>query len=282
MKRTIITIDEAKCNGCGLCIPNCPEGALQMINGKARLVGDLLCDGLGACIGHCPEGAIILEEREAQPYSEKMALENIIPQGIDVVRAHLMHLRNHNQAAYYEEALTILSARGIDAGSLDAETQPTPGGGCPGAASRVLNVRDKRGVPTTPTPGASELTHWPVQLHLLSPMAPQYQGADLLLCADCVPYAYPDFHSRLLSGKALAIACPKLDAGQDIYVEKLRVLIDEARINSLTVAIMEVPCCRGLLALAQQAVAAASRQIAIKQVVIGIEGEILNAESGIT
>jgi ferredoxin len=276
MKRTIINIDERKCTGCGVCIPNCPEGALQIINGKARLISDLFCDGLGACIGHCPEGAIITEERDAQPYDEKRTMENIVKAGPDVIAAHLEHLKSHNQVQYYKEALEVLSDKIIPVpGKKDNHSHSHSG--CPGAAFRSINNKEKDSA-NGATTHRSELSHWPVQLHLISPAAPAYTGADVVLSADCVAYAYPDFHTAWLKGKALAIACPKLDEGQEIYLEKITALIDEAKINTLTVLTMEVPCCRGLLAMAQEAAKRATRKVPVRSVVIGIDGRKISEE----
>jgi ferredoxin len=271
MKRNIITIDREKCTGCGQCIPNCPEGAIQIIEGKARLIGDLFCDGLGACLGHCPEGAITIEQREAGEYSEREVMKNIIKQGPAVIRAHLDHLRNHHQDAYVKEALECLKEAGISVADGGEKTAPQFHG-CPGSRSRTI----ARGGEEAGTSGdqPSRLRQWPVQLHLVSPMADYFKGSDVLLTADCVGYALGNFHEKWLKGKSVAIACPKLDDGKENYREKLTALIDKANINTLTVMIMEVPCCGGLLKLAQDAAGQASRKIPIKLVVVGIEGDI--------
>jgi ferredoxin len=277
MKRKIIKIDEEKCNGCGLCMPGCPEGALQMIDGKARLVSDLFCDGLGACIGQCPEGAITIEEREAVAYDERQVIAGIAKQGKAVVEAHLQHLRDHNQMEYLQQALAYLREKGLIA-TKDAAASPMhshAGGGCPG--SRAMSFAPAAEDPT-PRPAGnlpSRLTHWPIQLHLISPQAPHFQGADLLLAADCVAFSLGGFHEDYLKGKTLAIACPKLDNGQEIYVEKLVSLIDHAQVKSLTVMIMQVPCCGGLLQMARSASAQAERQLPIDYIVVGLRGEIL-------
>ncbi len=269
MKRKIIHIDEDKCNGCGICLPNCPEGALKIIEDKARLVSDLFCDGLGACIGHCPEGAITILEREAEPYDERRVLANIIPQGEAVIKAHLEHLRDHNEHGYLKEAVTLLKEKGLP---VPIEKPPLPCG-CPGSAEADFR-RGSRPASQLPVAPQSELSHWPIQFHLVSPQAPYFAGADILLAADCVAYALGGFHQDYLKGKRLIIGCPKLDQGQDIYFEKLVSLIDDARINTLTVMTMEVPCCTGLLNLARQAAAKAQRRVPIKSLVVGIQGEI--------
>lgn len=275
MEREIITINEEKCNGCGLCIPNCPEGAIQIIDEKARLISELFCDGLGACIGHCPEGAISVEKREAQPYSEKQVMENIILQGDNVIRAHLEHLKEHGETGYLSEAMEVLKEKGIEV----AITQPAvhAHSGCPGA--QTLNFEsEERGAATEGPERPSELTHWPVQFHLIPAMAPHFQGRDMLLCADCVAYTVGDFHMDHLKGRALAIACPKLDEGQEVYLDKLVALIDQAKINTLTVMTMEVPCCNGLLNLAMRAGEMSERKVPIKWMVVSIKGDILKEE----
>ena len=278
MKRKIINIDDKKCTGCGLCIPNCPEGAIQLIDGKARLISDLFCDGLGACLGHCPEGAITIEERKAKPYDEKKVMGNIAKQGPNVIEAHLKHLKEHGQNEYFQQAVDFLRENYVENNEVNAESahHHAAHGGCPGAKSTNFS-RDSSDVGGSDR-RASKLTHWPVQLHLISPAAPQYHGADVLLSADCVAYALGDFHKDYLKGKALAIACPKLDEGQEIYIEKIKSLIDDAKINTLTVMIMEVPCCKGLLNIAQQAASQASRKVPIKCLIVGIKGDILNEQ----
>jgi ferredoxin len=276
MTREIIMIDEEKCTGCGECIPNCPEGAIQLIDGKARLISDLFCDGLGACIGYCPEGAIAFEKREAEPYNEKKVMENIVRGGENVIAAHLKHLRDHGEEGYLREAIEDLRKRNIRISSLQEKGTETMGG-CPGVhsmsfAPEGVNEEEKnRNV-------QSELSHWPVQMHLIAPQSSQFQGKDMLLAADCAAYALGDFHARYLRGKVLAIACPKLDQGQEIYREKLIALIDQARVNTLTVLTMEVPCCSGLLNLAQEALAQAHRKVPLKRVVVSVKGEVLKEE----
>jgi len=278
MKRSIIKIDEAKCTGCGLCIPNCPEGAIQIIDGKARLISDLFCDGLGACIGHCPEGAITVEEREAEPYDECKVMENVVKHGANTIKAHLAHLKEHDQMTYYDQAVDYLNKNNIKIPEKEEKTMEAHAfSGCPGSRSMHFKspaTANDNSEATQP----SRLSHWPIQMHLISPMAQQYQGADLLLAADCTAFSMGDFHKHYLNGKALTIACPKLDEGQEIYLEKLKSLIDTAKINTLTVLVMQVPCCSGLLRLAQRAVEEAERKIPIKAIVVSVHGEILKEE----
>jgi len=268
-KRNIIRIDEEKCNGCGQCIPDCPEGALQVIDGKARLISDLFCDGLGACIGSCPQGAISVEEREAVPYDERKVMANIVKQGRNVIKAHLEHLKAHKESKLLAQAMEYLAENKIDV-SFEEKTAC----GCPGSKTIDLRGKADKGAETAGDV-RSQLKQWPLQLALISPQAPYYQKADLLLAADCTAYALGDFHGTYLKGKALAVACPKLDQRQDMYVEKIKVLIDEAGINTLTVLVMQVPCCSGLLRIAQTAVSQAKRKVPLKSIVVGLQGEIL-------
>ncbi len=274
MRRKIIAIDQEKCNGCGLCATGCPEGALKVIDGKARLVGDLLCDGLGACIGTCPENAITVEEREAAPYDELKVLENIIPQGPNVLKAHLEHLRDHDQTEYLQQAVALLRQKEIPV-ELSPKSAPAHAGGhqCPGSRSMAFAPSQAANEDGAARP--SRLTHWPIQLHLISPAAPQYRNSDLLIAADCVAFSYADFHKDFLKDRSLAIACPKLDSRQEVYVEKLTALIDQAEVKSITVLIMQVPCCRGLLQEVVEAASHANRKVPIRYVVVGLQGEIL-------
>jgi len=235
-KRKIIKIDEGKCNGCGLCIPNCREGALQIIDGKARLVNDLFCDGLGACLGHCPQGAITVEEREAPGFDEKKAL---------------VHLKQLKETLVHE---------------------PLPCG-CPG--TKVIDARkEKRS--TSHKEGLakeeSQLRQWPVQIALVPAYAPYLNNADLLIAADCVPFAYADFHRDLLKGKILLVGCPKLDDLR-AYKEKFTGILKNNHIKSLTYAHMEVPCCFGLVNIIQEAIAESGRDIPFRETIISLQGE---------
>lgn len=271
MKRKIIKIDETKCNGCGLCIPNCPEGAMKIINGKARLINDSFCDGLGACMGHCPEGAISVEEREAAEYDEFEVIKNIIQTDEDTIKEHLIHLKEHNQLDDLEKAIGFLKDNNITVPKIEAENPAKPMG-CPGMQSMSLKKKEV----TTNTKTPSALTNWPLQMHLINPTAPNFTKSDLLISADCVAYAAGNFHSDFLQNKVLTIACPKLDSNQDIYLNKIVALIDEANINTITVMTMVVPCCGGLLAIVQKASALANRKIPVKHILISLEGEVID------
>ena len=285
MKRTIITIDESKCNGCEECVNGCHEGALQMIDGKAKLVSELFCDGLGACIGTCPEGAIILEEREAEPYSELAVIERISKQGEKVILAHLKHLKDHNEIAYFKEGVEYLRANNIKADlsslfnqdiNVLSNQNAAQHTGCPGSRERAFIKSDNE--VKEEVSSASELTHWPIQLHLANPAASHFRNCDLLLAADCVPFSISNFHSRFLKNKKLVIACPKLDSNKQVYADKLRIMIEDSKINTIHVVIMEVPCCGGLLQLAENAVASSNRKIPVKYSVVGIQGDVIEEE----
>lgn len=236
--RKIVKIDEEKCNGCALCIPNCAEGALQIIDGKARLVSDKFCDGLGACLGHCPQDAITIIEREAEDFDEKT---------VEV----FLHKKHEPKP----------------------ETQSVSFTGCP--SSRVMQFQTPN--PKTETTQArssiSQLSQWPVQLKLVPINAPYFQDADLLVAADCVPFAYPDFHQDFLKGKVVVVGCPKLDDIQS-YREKLTEIFRTNSIKSVTVPYMEVPCCFGLVKATEDAIATSGKKIPFKKVKIGIRGEI--------
>ena len=251
VKRKIIKIDEDLCTGCGNCVLTCAEAALEVIDGKAKVVNDVFCDGLGACLGECLEGALEIIEREAVDFDEE-AVEK--------------RLESLNQ----KESIETNQVRQVVA-------EHAQQCGCPSAQTMVFDEPETQ---TEVSSGKipSALRQWPVQMHLINPGAPYYQGADVLLSADCVGFSYGDFHRDFMKQKSIAIACPKLDQGKEIYVEKIKSLIDDAKINTLTVAIMEVPCCSGLLALAQEGDKQASRKVPIKFIVVGIQGNILKEE----
>ena len=285
MQRQIITIDEDLCNGCGECIPNCPEGALQIIDGKARLISDLFCDWLGACIGHCPEGAITTETREAHAYDESKVMENIVRQGPNVVSAHLAHLKDHAQDEYFREALAYLVENDVEIPPKflepscrcgDLEPPKSQFAGCPG--SRVMNLEttaaceDPASQERGPAGRPSRLRQWPVQIMLVPPQAPFLEGADVLIAADCVPFAYADFHETLLKGKVLLVGCPKLDDAE-LYREKLTEMFRRNDVRSVTVAHMEVPCCFGMVKLVESAIGNSGKSIPLETRMIGVKGE---------
>lgn len=277
-KRKIIKIDEAKCTGCGECIPNCPEGALQIIDGKARLISDLFCDGLGACIGHCPEGAIETEEREAQSYDEKKVMENIVKAGKNTIIAHLKHLKEHGEMEYLKQAVEVLKAKNIEVPheAISGGKGPLPCG-CPGTMVKDFSAEKKsaKQKPAAEVSADSQLRQWPVQIMLVPPHAPYLNNADVLIAADCVPFAYANFHGDLLKGKALLVGCPKLD-DVAFYKERLTAVFKNNDIRSITYAHMEVPCCFGLVGLIKNAIADSGKDVPFETVTISIKGERLN------
>lgn len=280
MKRTIIKINEDICNGCAICVDGCHEGALQMIDGKAVLISDLYCDGLGACIGECPVGAIEFEEREAIPYSEEAVMQRLVPKGEKVISAHLIHLKDHGEMELYKQGVDYLKHNNISiqmikqSNNSNINKEPLSCG-CPGTMAQSFKPMQ---IATSGAIHRSELTQFPVQMHLLNPQSGFFQESDLLLAADCTAFASGEFHSRFLKGKSLAIACPKLDSKIDVYIDKLVMMIDDAKINTLTVLTMEVPCCNGLLSIALKAREKAIRNIPIKAIVITVNGEMKNEE----
>lgn len=240
-KRQIVYIDEAKCDGCGICIPSCAEGAIRIIDGKAKLMADNLCDGLGACLGHCPQDAITIIEREAASFDE------------EAVKIHLEQESNHE-----EKELTVC--------------------GCPGSHSRELKKEKENravlaGDHDIQIKIKSQLTQWPVQLMLVPPTAPYFEEADLLVTADCVPFAYANYHLDLLKGKKVVVGCPKLD-NVALYAEKLTQIIKFNHVNSITVAFMEVPCCTGIVRAVEKAVADSGLAVPIHKVRISLEGDL--------
>ena len=249
--REVIEIDEKLCDGCGDCVTACAEGAIAIIDGKARLISDVYCDGLGACLGHCPQGAIKVIQRDADAFDEA------------AVERHLATIRTGGPSSAPRPSLNVVAQA------------PVAAGGCPGSRAQAFN-------PVAPSIGAaaavpaSQLRHWPVQLHLVPPTAPFFAGADVLLAADCVAFAVGDFHTRFLAGNALAIACPKLDTNQEVYLQKLVAMIDEAEITSLRVMVMEVPCCGGLVSLVEEALRRAQRSLPVGCLVVGTQGMVLS------
>lgn len=278
MKRNIIKIDKEKCTGCGQCITGCPEGALQLIDGKAQLVSDLCCDGLGACIGECPEGAITIMEREAGPYNELKVIENVIKHGNNVLFAHLKHLKDHGENIYYEQALSYLKNADYDIPTgVESPKHYSSGdvSACPG--SRVMTLKNRKKFPgdIQNNSNTSELVNWPVQLRLVNPGAAYLKESDLLISADCVPFTLAGFHHRFLKDKVLLIFCPKLDEDVNQYSQKLTNIFLKQDIRSITIVHMEVPCCFGLERIVRAALEASARDIPLKKFTISIKGEIL-------
>ncbi len=265
MKRDIIDIDEELCNGCGECVKGCPEGALQVIDGKARLVNEAFCDGLGACIGDCSVDAIIIEEREAEPHDEKAVVERMIEQGENVLKAHLEHLREHGQSELLLEALEHLDERGVKS---PLQGEPTTACGCPSAVASQW----EGDVQESDARISSQLRQWPVQLHLVPVEASYFKNADLVIAADCVPFAYPNFHTDFLKGKSLIIGCPKLDDASR-YIEKLTEIFKRNDIQSITIAHMEVPCCFGLVQIVNKAMKNSGKDIPVEDVTVTVRGE---------
>jgi len=259
-RRKVVEIDQEKCNGCGLCIPACAEGALEIVGGKARLVADLYCDGLGACLGECPQGAITVVEREADDFDEQAARP---PRGYPAAAARGQGAGPGGQGT--ERRGEELPIRAACPGSTAVDLQfgriePPPVSGAEEAS---------------PAPVSSRLGNWPVQLHLVPPHAPFLKNADLLLVADCVPFALADFHGRFLGKRPVVIGCPKLDDA-DFYVEELAQILTVAEINSLTVIHMEVPCCTGLVRIAESALRSAGKELRLEDVTISIRGRIVS------
>jgi len=262
MIREIVSIDEELCNGCGECVPACAEGAIQIIDGKARLVSDTLCDGLGACLGHCPQGAIKIEHREAAAFDQAAASH------------HVAALKAPSGATQSGNSKSGADS-GVEHTTEHAHT------GCPSARFAQFDRSTPQGDMQPQASGSahgseevSELMHWPVQLRLLPPTAPVLQGARLLIAADCVPVAYAGFHSELLRDHAVVIACPKLDDPSG-YIEKLTEMIRHNDLAEITVARMEVPCCGGILRMVLQARELAESDVPVNDVLISIRGEVM-------
>ncbi len=245
-KRKIIEINEDLCDGCGQCVPGCAEGAIQVIDGKARLVADKYCDGLGACLGECPKGALKIVEREAEEFDQTAAEEG--------------HVKSQN-ASMVSEAMPMAC-------------------GCPSTAIQTFSTPgscEKGNRPVIQTDSRSELSHWPVQIRLAPAAAPFLKGADLLVAADCTPFAYPRFHEDFLRGRAVLVGCPKLDDAQ-AYVQKFAEIFRKAEVKSVTVVVMEVPCCQGLPVIVQRGMAMAEVNVPMEKVVISSRGEVIRKE----
>jgi len=243
--RKIIQIDEEKCDGCGVCVPSCAEGALQIVDGKARLAAEKFCDGLGACLGECPRDALHVMEREAEDFDEKAVEE---------------HLRSKGPA-HHEEPATMAC-------------------GCPSAHIQSFAPADscqEANRPVSYVDAPSALTHWPVQIRLVPASAPFLKGADLLVAADCTPIAYPNFHRDFLRGKVVMVGCPKFDEAQ-AYIEKFADIFKAAGIKSIEVVTMEVPCCQGLPMIVKKGLEISGKKIPLSQVIISTKGEVLKTQ----
>ena len=244
-KRKIIQIDEKKCDGCGLCVPACAEGAIRVINGKAKLVAETYCDGLGACLGECPKNALKIIEREADEFDETAAEQ---------------HMKCRETGPVPEGPAM---ACGCPSSQIVSFESLRPGGG----ASKAIA---QRGID-------SALSHWPVQIRLVPPTAPFLKKADLLIVADCTPVAYPRLHDDFMKGKVVLMGCPKFDE-TDMYVHRFAQIFREADIMSITVLVMEVPCCQGLPVIIGDGMKMAGKNIPLEKVVIGRTGEVLKRE----
>jgi Fe-S-cluster-containing hydrogenase component 2 len=251
MKRKIITINEYLCDGCGNCVSACSEGALQIVDGKAKLVKEDFCDGFGDCIGECPTGALKIEEKDSRPFD------------IKATKDYLLKIKGKEAVWKMEEAQK----------KHESKEQKTMPCGCPGSMVQTLSREKTALIPATQKT-ESQLSNWPVQITLLPLKAPYYKNADLLVAADCCAYAYGGFHQNFIKGHALAIGCPKLD-NANAYKEKLASILSENHIQSVTVTYMEVPCCTGLVKLVEDAVRESRKDIPLKRIKIGIKGEVL-------
>jgi len=255
--RTIVHIDEEKCDGCGLCIPNCAEGAIKIVDGKARLIADKYCDGLGACLGNCPKDAISLIKREADEFDEE-AVEQ------------LLKVQENTQN---EEHFSCPGSS-----MVDMRNKKSSFSSCPGSLSTEINEKpvangySRQDVSINIKP---MLTQWPVQLMLVPVKAPYFENADLLITADCVAVAYPNYQLELLKDRAVVMGCPKLDDG-NYYIEKLGAILSQNNVNSITVAYMEVPCCGGVLRIVQEAIKLSRKSIPVEAIKISITGERCN------
>jgi ferredoxin len=248
INRKIIQIDEEKCNGCGLCVPSCAEGALQIIDGKARLMADKFCDGLGACLGECPNDALHVIERVAEDFDEKAVEEHLKVSGA----AHGAHSQAHSPAA-----------AGCPSSRLQTFAPATP--------------RQQGSPSVSSSDSPSALSHWPVQIRLVPPTAPFLKGADLLVAADCTPIAYPNFHRDFLTGKVVMMGCPKFDEA-DAYVEKFTEIFKVSGVKSVSVVTMEVPCCQGLPMIVRKGLELSKKKIPLEQIILSTRGEVLKTQ----
>jgi Fe-S-cluster-containing hydrogenase component 2 len=245
--RKIIEIDEELCDGCGLCVPDCAEGSLVIVDGKAKMVSDNLCDGLGACLGSCPTGALKIIEREAEDFDE------------EAVEKHLDNLKGGT-------AQTAPKASGCPSAQLQTFAPQTP---CQTANKPLAMAAGG---------GTSSLTHWPVQIRLVPPTAPFLQGADLLVAADCCAVSAPNFQLDYLTGKVVMMGCPKFDDAES-YVQRFSEIIANCNLNSLTILIMEVPCCSSMNGIIQQAIERAGKSVPVEQITISTQGAVIERKN---
>ncbi|MEN7973911.1 MAG: 4Fe-4S dicluster domain-containing protein [Verrucomicrobiota bacterium] len=264
MKRKIIEINEDLCNGCGECVTGCAEGALQIVDGKAKMVKEQFCDGFGDCIGTCPTGALKIIEREAEAYD------------IDATREHVLKTGGEGAVKRFDDANAEHDAK------EKAVAQPKMGG-CPGM--QIKTGKKPAAASQQPMGNAvsgqvikSDLEQWPIQLHLVPPKAPFFEGKELVILSTCAPVASPDVHWRYVRGRSLVVACPKLDRTEG-YVEKLAGIMAQNNIPKVLVVRMTVPCCGGLTMMAKQAHAASGRSdLVVEEVTIGLDGELMKTE----
>jgi Pyruvate/2-oxoacid:ferredoxin oxidoreductase delta subunit len=279
MLRQIIKIDEDKCDGCGLCIPSCKEGAIQVIEGKARLISDLFCDGLGACLGTCPLDAITIEEREAEPYNERKVIEYLINQPVSVLKAHLEHLVEHDEMNFYNEAVDVLNEYNIPIplklSKNENKIHGNHSGGCPGSLMKVIEKPKVQIIKReSDEKQVSELKQWPIQLHLVRPDAPYFKDNDLVIMSTCGPIASANIHNDYLKDRSIVLACPKLDY-TDPYIDKLTAIFQNSNMKKAIVVIMEVPCCKGLSMFVKTAAKNSGRtDLIIEEHTLTLSGEL--------
>ena len=250
IRRKIIEIDQELCNGCGQCVPDCAEGALEVVDGKARMIADKYCDGLGACLGACPVGALRIIEREAEDFDEA-AVEELLQQ----------------KKQPEMKAGTTMNLRGCPSAQLFSFQVASP---CQAANKPKTDLKDSS--------AASGLSHWPVQIRLVPPTAPFLKNSNLLVAADCTPIAYPGFHRDFLAGRAVMMGCPKFDDVQG-YVDKFVEVFKTAELKSVTILIMEVPCCSAMNMIVDQALKKSNCQIPVEQVTISVPGKVIDRKN---